>query len=61
MAINVNVRKVGKEKWVKMDGGKNTEADYFTPAYARRLAARLLVAANMAELVIFSRPRRSRK
>ena len=53
MAIKVEVRKIGKQKWIKMHGGKNTEANWMTPVYAWRLAARLMKASNDAETITF--------
>jgi len=51
MSLKVAVRKVGNSKMVKMSHGRT--ADWMTPAYARKLAERLVKAANTAEIVVF--------
>lgn len=54
MSIKIAVRKLDNKKVVQIGYGNAGHALWVSPAYARRLSSRLLVAANMAEIVIFS-------
>ncbi len=56
MAITVAIRKRDGAKMIRMHDMKSVQPSWMTPAYARSLARRLLVEANMAEIVIFSPP-----
>ena len=50
MALRVAVCKgFKKDRLVTLDAGQNKEVDYMTPTYARRLAERLVKAADKAE------------